>query len=105
MCSRTTNWQVVSDKLVPPHSSVKGDAVHVNNNTKSHTKHVYTMTNKLQKTIKEARPPVILDNTLNSSSKQLSTFYRKHGTQCLMLTIEQHPPGACLFNDQRVRLE
>ena len=77
MCSRTMNWPVGSNKLSTWHMSVKGDAVHINNNTKSHTRCGYTVTGKIRNTIKEARHTVIPGNTLNSNSKWMSRFYRK----------------------------
>lgn len=49
--------------ISPWHMSVKDDAVHINNNTKSHTRCGYTVTGKLRNTIKEARHTVIPGNT------------------------------------------
>ena len=77
MCLRTTNWPARSNKLSTRNSPSKTtDTVCTNSHMKSHTRCVHTVASKLQKTIKEAKPPIILGNTLNSNSNRMSRFYR-----------------------------
>ena len=60
----------------------------------STTRCVYTVTSKPQKTMKEARSPVILSNSFNSNSKRVRVdFAERHWAWSLTPTIGSHPLG------------